>query len=220
MLSALHFLINSLGWTGLAWKLFDDSNMFLLRNSAKKIKGLDLVHLQPTFQPIPLKYFTTNQQGSAPAAKPPYPPPSSETGDGSRSTGFHFMTSAEYHSAYKSKRFSPLQVAEKMLEAIETSNKTTPPLLAVIKTDRQDVLRQARESTDRYAAGKPLSPLDGVPIVVKDEMDCLPYTTSLGTKFLDIKPERDAYCVARMKAAGCIVLGKANMHEIGIDVTK
>jgi Asp-tRNA(Asn)/Glu-tRNA(Gln) amidotransferase A subunit family amidase len=107
-----------------------------------------------------------------------------------------------------------------LLDAIEASNKATPPLRAVIFCDREDVMRQARESTQRIKAGKPLSIFDGVPVAVKDELDMTPYPTKVGTSFLGQSPAtEDATVVARMRAAGALLVGKTNMHEIGINVT-
>ena len=64
-----------------------------------------------------------------------------------------------------------------------------------------------------------LSVLDGVPVSVKDEAAMLPYKTSLGTGFLNIVGEDDAHSVGLFRAAGCLLIGKASMHEVGIDIT-
>ncbi len=82
------------------------------------------------------------------------------------------------------------------------------------------MLRQAHEATERIRSGHPLSPFDGVPVAVKDEVDMVPYPTTVGTAFLGSAPcKEDATVVARMRAAGALLIGKANMHEIGIGVT-
>ena len=72
-----------------------------------------------------------------------------------------------------------------------------------------------------YAAGAPLSPLDGVPYAVIDAVDALPHATTGGTSFLaSIRPvTNDAPCVAALRAAGCILLGKTNCHEAGVGMT-
>jgi len=58
------------------------------------------------------------------------------------------------------------------------------------------------------------------PVAVKDELDMVPYPTTVGTSFLGKSPAKeDATVVARMRAAGALLVGKANMHEIGINVT-
>ena len=136
------------------------------------------------------------------------------------SQGFQFATVFDYAKAYRDGKTTPEEVAIKLLEAIEASNSATPPLRAVIAVDRNDVMKQAREATERIKAGRPLSIFDGVPVAVKDEVDMLPYPTTVGTSFLGKTPvTEDATIVARMRSAGALLIGKTNMHEIGINVT-
>lgn len=136
------------------------------------------------------------------------------------SHGFTFATTRAYHDAYRNGVTTPDQVAERLLAAIEESNAHTPPLRAIIACHADDVRAQARASSDRWRAGKPRSVFDGVPVAVKDEMDMVPYGTTWGTRFLGKTPARaDATIVARLRSAGALLIGKANMHEIGIGVT-
>jgi Asp-tRNA(Asn)/Glu-tRNA(Gln) amidotransferase A subunit family amidase len=136
------------------------------------------------------------------------------------SRGFHFTTVFDYAKAYRDGKTTPEEVAQKLLEVIEASNASTPPLRAMIAVNREDVLKQAREATQRIKAGKSLSIFDGVPVAVKDEVDMVPYPTTVGTSFLGKSPAKeDATVVARMRAAGALLIGKTNMHEIGINVT-
>jgi len=131
-----------------------------------------------------------------------------------------FATVRDYAEAYRSGAITPENVAEAVLNAIAESDKGDKPLRSFIAIDRDDVMRQARESTKRFRDGRPLGPLDGVPVAVKDEVDMTPYGTTVGTSFLGKEPARiDATVVARMRAAGAVLLGKTNMHEIGISVT-
>ena len=75
-----------------------------------------------------------------------------------------------------------------------------------------------RAATARIRAGSPLSIFDGVPVAIKDEVDQTPYPTTVGTTFLGRAPAaQDATAVARLRAAGALLIGKANMHEIGIN---
>ena len=63
-----------------------------------------------------------------------------------------------------------------------------------------------------------MSLLDGVPVAVKDEVDMQPYPTTAGTTFMGNAPvAEDSTVVARLRAAGALLIGKANMHEIGIN---
>jgi Asp-tRNA(Asn)/Glu-tRNA(Gln) amidotransferase A subunit family amidase len=86
-------------------------------------------------------------------------------------------------------------------------------------TARRPELLQAEtaRSAERHKAGRPLSVLDGVPVVIKDELDVEGYATTLGTSFLRTVVERDSTIVARLKGAGALILGKGNMNEIGIN---
>ncbi|KAK1299811.1 Fatty acid amide hydrolase [Acorus calamus] len=85
----------------------------------------------------------------------------------------------------------------------------------------EDILRQATVSTLRYKEGKPISVLDGVLIAVKDEIDCMPYPTTGGTKWLHkCRPyPGDACCVKQLRSCGAILVGKTNMHELGVGTT-
>lgn len=142
--------------------------------------------------------------------KPDYP----------RTPGFQPSTTADYARAYSNEESSPVDVARKLVAAIQQSEWGKKPLRAVIDSDEVDLLDQAHASELRHRAGKPLSILDGVPILVKDEMDVAGYLTRVGTKILGHEiASHDATAVARLRAAGALIAGKTNMHEIGIGVT-
>lgn len=129
-----------------------------------------------------------------------------------------FATALDFANAYQSGQATPTQIAEKVLASIAASDADERPLRAMLAVEHQDVLQQAEAATARWAAGKPLSLLDGVPVAVKDELDQTPYPTKVGTVVLGTEPaEADATVVARLRAAGALLIGKANMHEIGIN---
>jgi Asp-tRNA(Asn)/Glu-tRNA(Gln) amidotransferase A subunit family amidase len=131
-----------------------------------------------------------------------------------------FETVADIAAAYRSGSTNPVEVAERLNAAIEQSEQQAPPLRALIAHDPAELLRQAREAKARFAAGRPLGPLDGVPVAVKDEIDLVPYPTTLGTRFLGQQPAAsDAHAVGRLRAGGALFFGKTNMHEIGITPT-
>lgn len=126
----------------------------------------------------------------------------------------------DFATAYRNGDITPLAVAERVLDAIAASDRGNHPLRAIIALEREDVLKQAKAATERIQDGRPLSVLDGVPVAIKDEVDMVPYPTKVGTKVLGQKPAaQDATAVARLRAAGAILIGKANMHEIGINPT-
>jgi Asp-tRNA(Asn)/Glu-tRNA(Gln) amidotransferase A subunit family amidase len=133
---------------------------------------------------------------------------------------FSFATIHDYAAAYREGTVTPEAVAQRVLDAIAASDAHDPPLWLLIACDRDDVLAQAAAATRRFRMGAPLSPLDGVPIAVKDELDQVPYGTTAGTRFMGRAPaNEDATVVARLRAAGALLIGKTNMHEIGITPT-
>ncbi|XP_021652489.1 fatty acid amide hydrolase isoform X2 [Hevea brasiliensis] len=130
---------------------------------------------------------------------------------------FRRWTIMDYSRAYNSGQITPYAVAERLIAAIRQSS--TPPMdmAFFINYNVEDIFRQATESTQRYQTGKPISALDGVPIAVKDEIDCNPYPTTGGTKWLHkFRPcKEDAYCVKCLRSCGAMLIGKTNMHELG-----
>jgi Asp-tRNA(Asn)/Glu-tRNA(Gln) amidotransferase A subunit family amidase len=76
---------------------------------------------------------------------------------------------------------TPSAVAERVIKFLEAHNDKNHWLSA---WSAQHIRDAAAAATERYAAGKPLSVLDGVPFVVKDCIDALPYDTSYGTRFM------------------------------------
>lgn len=123
----------------------------------------------------------------------------------------------DYASGYRNGTKTPLQVAEQVIQAINASQKVNPPLNAFSASYAEDILKQAAESHDRLTSGRPRSFLEGVPVAVKDEIDLVPYPTTVGTKFIGARPAaKDSFVSSRLRAAGAMLVGKTNMHEIGI----
>jgi Asp-tRNA(Asn)/Glu-tRNA(Gln) amidotransferase A subunit family amidase len=201
-LKAFVRLLDSPAGTLIIPKLMKDAGIAALREMK--------IDESPTF--FPFRDF----DGKPAAGRPALP----DIKENSKPEGFSFKTSADYVNAYREGKVSPIDVAERAVKAIEDSNAAAPPLRAIIASYKDDVMRQAEESAARYREGKSLGPFDGVPVGVKDEVDMTPYPTTVGTKFIGSHPAKeDSTVVARMRAAGAMLIGKANMHEIGIGVT-
>ncbi|KAF3439297.1 hypothetical protein FNV43_RR17573 [Rhamnella rubrinervis] len=130
---------------------------------------------------------------------------------------FRRWTISDYSRAYSCGEITPLVVAERFLAAVGESSKPPLQMSFFINYDAEDILRQATASTHRYKQGLPISVLDGVPIAIKDEIDCKPYPTTGGTKWLHKRRPctDDAHCVERLRLCGAILVGKTNMHELG-----
>jgi Asp-tRNA(Asn)/Glu-tRNA(Gln) amidotransferase A subunit family amidase len=185
----------------------------LLRNAGITRLREQQIDEPPTLHPLHPTGTLASEAGSVPPDELPGPP--AQPGP-----GFRFATVHDYARAYREGATTPDEVAHRVLEAIEASNTASPPLRAIVAVDREDVWEQARAATERIQSGRPLSAFDGVPVAVKDELDMVPYPTTVGTAFLGKSPAaEDATVVARMRAAGALLIGKANMHEIGIGVT-
>ncbi|KAN0037008.1 hypothetical protein ACTFIV_002336 [Dictyostelium citrinum] len=125
-----------------------------------------------------------------------------------------------YYNLYTNGKITPNEIAKFFIECKNHSDEQTPPLKAFIKILEDDIKSQAMASAERWKSGSPLSLVDGVPISLKDEIDQIGYHTTCGTTFLekvfpDLKTQDSG--VARMlRQQGAILVGKNNMHEIGI----
>ncbi|KAF7592043.1 hypothetical protein BBP40_000766 [Aspergillus hancockii] len=130
-----------------------------------------------------------------------------------------YYTSADYHALYKSGDLTPLAVAEALMPLIR---RDTQPAgkhsIAFLDSQVERVRAAAEASTKRYKNGKPLGPLDGVLVAVKDEVHIEGYRRTLGSK-LDFTGdfEGTSWCVKKWEEAGAIIVGKTTMHELGLD---
>lgn len=105
-------------------------------------------------------------------------------------------------------------LAEAYLGRIEAADRQGPELYAVLETN-PDALRLADELDEEYRNNGPRGPLHGVPILLKDNIDTADgMTTTAGSTALrgSIAPQ-DAFIAARLREAGALLLGKANMSE-------
>ncbi|KAJ1686182.1 hypothetical protein LUZ63_017572 [Rhynchospora breviuscula] len=136
---------------------------------------------------------------------------------GEFSSGFKRWTIQDFHRAYATGEASPLMVATRFLSAVKECSGPKLNMAFFISYDADDILKQAEESSLRYQQGNPISALDGVLVAIKDEIDCMPYPTTGGTKWLHKQRgcKGDAACVKQLRACGAILVGKTNMHELG-----
>jgi aspartyl-tRNA(Asn)/glutamyl-tRNA(Gln) amidotransferase subunit A len=122
-----------------------------------------------------------------------------------------YLTISEVAPLLKSKRLSPVELTSAYLDRIDQLN---PKVNAFITTLRDEALQSARALESEIAAGRYRGPLHGVPIAVKDIFATNGHRTTCGSKILkDNITHYDATVVARLKAAGIILLGKLTMSE-------
>ncbi|KAK2768358.1 hypothetical protein FQN54_000212 [Arachnomyces sp. PD_36] len=132
-----------------------------------------------------------------------------------------YRSAADYRALYLSGELTPTSVAETLLPLIRRDiSDPTKHATAFLESNVELVLAAAAASTLRYKEGKSLGPLDGVPVAVKDEVDITGYKTTLGSSldFTD-KEGRTSWCVKKWMEAGAVIVGKTNMHELGLDTT-
>lgn len=131
-----------------------------------------------------------------------------------------FDSARRYAREYRQGTTTPVEVAHRICTTLAERNHGNAPLYSFISWNPQDIERQAQESALRISRGEPRSVLEGVPVAVKDEIDVAGYGTTAGTQFLGKEPAgEDSFVVARLRAAGAVILGKTTMHEIGIGIT-
>ena len=130
---------------------------------------------------------------------------------------FRFNTIADYVQAFRSGACTPTDVAKRAAAFIRQSNSSTPPLRGIVDWDEGVVLAMAEASTERWKRGKPLSLLDGVPVAVKGGFRIDPYPTRGGAAFIPelSRDVAEGGSVKKLKKAGAVVIGVANMHEFG-----
>jgi Asp-tRNA(Asn)/Glu-tRNA(Gln) amidotransferase A subunit family amidase len=126
-------------------------------------------------------------------------------------------TVASYVRAYREGAADPTSVVRRIHEAIDRLDSGKQRLGLFVARKPEEVLRAAEASGERLRANNPLSVLDGIPVVLKDEVDLAGFPTTLGTRFRTAVATKDSTVAARLKAAGAIILGKVNMNEIGIN---
>jgi len=125
----------------------------------------------------------------------------------------HYKSALELVALIKSGEISPLELMEVTLERIEAVN---PILNAFVSLRAQEAMDEAKVLTERLASGEELGPLVGLPFGVKDLEDVKDMVTSFGSiPYKDNVAQKDSIQVARLKAAGGIVVGKTNTPEFG-----
>jgi Asp-tRNA(Asn)/Glu-tRNA(Gln) amidotransferase A subunit family amidase len=105
--------------------------------------------------------------------------------------------------------------SERYAEALLARCRAKLALNAFISQEPERVLEDARSRDRERLAGAKSGPLFGLPIPVKDSVNTRDYPTTAGTPGLrHFRPKEDAPVVAALRAAGAIVLGKTNLHEL------
>ncbi|MGV8960897.1 MAG: amidase [Stenotrophomonas sp.] len=99
------------------------------------------------------------------------------------------------------------------LQRIAEIDRAGPALRAVLELN-PDAMKEAARLDAERRAGRLRGPLHGIPVLLKDNIDATPMTSSAGSLALaDFRPTSDAFLVQRLRQAGAVILGKSNMSE-------
>ena len=122
-------------------------------------------------------------------------------------------TVAELTVLLNSGRITSVQLTQEYLRRIEALDVQGPALNAV-RCVNPGALKEAKEADIRRKRGGHNSPLLGIPVLLKDNIDAVGMPTTAGSVALkDSRPDRDAPLVTLLRSAGAVILGKANLTE-------
>jgi hypothetical protein len=187
------------------------------------LRGLkDLDELEARYEPVVIPFKKSEDY-----AVPEYTNPEalSATPEGvptEKAPNGRFWSVRDYYQAYKSGKITPTDVVNALLPLIRRDVKEkTNYSTAFLSTQVDVVLAAAEASTLIWKQGKRFGVLDGVPIAVKDEVDVKGYKRTFGSRkvYKEADAAETAWCVKQWEAAGAVLIGKTNMHEIGLDTT-
>lgn len=123
------------------------------------------------------------------------------------------MSGSEQARLIREKQLSPVEVMGAVFHRIHLLN---PQLNAFCVLDEENAMKAAKEAEKAVMSGEELKPLHGVPMAIKDLVPTKGIRTTFGSKIYEnFIPEEDDVCVARLKDAGAIIVGKTNIPELG-----
>jgi amidase len=125
-----------------------------------------------------------------------------------------WLTLDEAARRIAARQLSPVELTAAVLRRIERLNPTLHAYLAVCG---ESAMAAARAAEAEIAAGRHRGPLHGVPVAVKDLCDVRGIVTTCASRVRDAAPAAsDATCVARLRDAGAVIVGKTNLTEFAL----
>src|SRR6478735_6724067 len=127
------------------------------------------------------------------------------------------MTIQEFGAKLRAHAITSEAIVDRCLAQIEARNSATNAFILVMT---EEARQQAREADRELAAGHDRGPLHGVPLSIKDLMDVRGTETTAASRVRSGAVAReDARCVAHLRAAGAVFVGKTNLHEYALGTT-
>ena len=125
------------------------------------------------------------------------------------------LSAVEITSAVGARRLSAVEVTKAFLARIEALN----PIINAVCTLSPAATEVAAAIDRRLARGEAPRPLEGVPFLVKDNLETAGLRTTFGSRLMEANvPAESAICAARLEAVGGVLLGKTNTPEFAHDV--
>ncbi len=124
------------------------------------------------------------------------------------------LSATQLSAGFAKGEFSPVEVAHSAFEQMQAWE---PKINAMYLIHRESALASAALSENRWREGKPLSPIDGVPVTIKENIYTQGDPAPIGCAANPLTPkEADAPPSARVREAGCVILGKTTMPDFGM----
>src|SRR3954470_2389170 len=127
----------------------------------------------------------------------------------------HDLSATQLSAAFSQGELSPVEVARALLARVGTWE---PKINAMYRVLEESALEQARASEERWREGRAQSPLDGVPITIKENIYTRGDPSPIGARANEDAPPQaaDAPPAARAREAGCVILRKTTMPDYGM----
>ncbi|WP_240098968.1 amidase [Thermomonas flagellata] len=152
-------------------------------------------------------------QPATPPAPPAAKPAATPAAAAQPAFAFEEASIADLQAKMAAGTLTSRALVQAYLDRIAAIDRAGPRLNAVIELN-PDALKEAEARDAERQAGKPRGPLHGIPVLLKDNIDATPMANSAGSLALaDHRPKADAFLVARLRAAGAVILGKTNLSE-------
>lgn len=123
-------------------------------------------------------------------------------------------TIADVHAAYLAKKLTARQLVQLYLDRIDAYDLKGPAIRCIVNVNPQALEDADKLDAEFAKTGKLVGPMHGIPILVKDEIDAAGMATTQGTvMFKNYVTPLDAFAVAKLRAAGGIILAKTTLSE-------
>ena len=124
------------------------------------------------------------------------------------------LTVADAHAAFKAKRFTARQLTQAYLDRIAAYDLKGPAIRCIVSVNPAALADADKLDAEFAKTGKLVGPMHGIPVLVKDEIDVAGMATTQGTVvFKDYVTPLDSFVVAKLRAAGAIILAKTTLSE-------